>query len=182
MKFNSYNLCIYKLLGLKLIIDEKKNDFRNDLNNLLERYGLSNFQHRLILRMLVFTQKLLKARENSSGPKLLTNLLKKNSELNKGYMLRNLQEIATQQISDLNNYGEDTFHFVYCRIASEFCVHETEIDINFYKLRVKNNINTIFTKFIEHWPKFDLSYNLYLKKPQTTEISNSFILTESSVS
>jgi hypothetical protein len=79
--------------------------------------------------MLVFTQKLLKARENSTSPKIL----KKNSELNKDDMLRNLQDIATQQISDLNSYGENTFHFVYCRIASEFCVHETEIDINFYK-------------------------------------------------
>ncbi len=79
--------------------------------------------------MLVFTQKLLKARENSTSPNILTNLLKKNSELNKDDMLRNLQDIATQQISDLNSYGENTFHFVYCRIASEFCVHETEIDI-----------------------------------------------------
>lgn len=122
--------------------------------------------------MLVFTQKLLKARKNATGPKILTNLLKKNNELDKGYMLRNLQEIATQQISDLNNFGENTFNFIYCRIANAFCVHESEIDINFYKIRVKNNINVIFLEFIEQWPKFDLSYNINFNKPKTAETGN----------
>jgi len=179
---NSNNLCIYKLLGLKLTTI-KTDDYRNDLNNLLESYGLSNFQHRIIKRMLVFTQKLLKARESITGPKILTNLLKKNSELNKGYMLRNLHEIATQQINDLNGFGEDTFNYIFCRIANEFCVNETEIDINFYKNRVKNNINIIFKEFIKHWPKFDLNYNIYLNvKPITASIStNSSSHTESTV-
>ena len=150
---------------------------------LIKSYGLSNFQHRVIQRMLIFTQKLLKAKENKSGPKILTNQLIKNSELSKGYELRNLHEVATSQISNFNNFGEDTFSFIYCRIANQFCVHEIEIDINFFKSRVKNNINIIFTEFIEQWPKLDLSYkHPNQNKPQTADMdNNSFILAESSV-
>ena len=177
---NSYTLCINKLLGLKQTVIRSE-DF-NKLNNLLESYGLSNFQHRVILRMLVFTQTLLKAKENLSGPINLTKQLIRNNELCKGYELRNIHEISTSQISNLNSFGENTFNFIYCRLANKFCIHETDISINFYKTRVKNNINIIFTEFVKCWPKLDLNYKYPYKKPQTaTTNSNSFILTESSV-
>jgi len=97
--------------------------------------------------------------------------------------MRNLHEVAASQISNLNSFGEDTFNFTYCRIANQFCVHKIEIDIHFFKSRVKNNINIIFTEFIKQWPKLDLNYKYpYQNKPQTADIFNcSFILLESSV-
>ncbi len=153
---NSYNICLNKLLGLKLIINNT-NDY-NNLNNVLESYGLSNFQHRVCPRMMVFTQKLLKAKNNESGPKLLTQQLTRNSELEKGYNLRNNNQIATSQISNLNNYGTYTFEYIYCRFANSFCTDETDISIAFFKTRAKNNINLIFTKFVQCCPKFDLNY------------------------
>ncbi len=52
---NCYNICLNKLLGLKTIVQTSK-DY-NKLNNLLEKYGLANFQHRIIARTTAFSFK-----------------------------------------------------------------------------------------------------------------------------
>jgi len=42
------NYTIYKLLDLKATSDA------NDFNSILEKYGLNNFKHRLLIRMATF--------------------------------------------------------------------------------------------------------------------------------
>ncbi len=46
--YNTYNYTIYKLLNLKATSNA------NDFNSILEKYGLNNFQHRLLIRMATF--------------------------------------------------------------------------------------------------------------------------------
>jgi len=46
--YNTYNYTIYKLLDLKATSDA------NDFNSILEKYGLNNFKHRLLIRTATF--------------------------------------------------------------------------------------------------------------------------------
>jgi hypothetical protein len=150
---NCYNICLNKLLGLKTIVQTSK-DY-NKLNNLLEKYGLANFQHRIIARTTAFSFKVL---NDSNAPVTLAKSLINNDQLGKKYPLKNIGQLETPRISDLNNYGMNTFEFYFSKFINNFCIKDIKLEFNFFKKRIKNNINLIFDKFVELFPKFDLSY------------------------
>ena len=97
-------MCLSKLLGLKYTV-MRSDDF-NKLNNLLERYGLNNFQHRIITRNALFVYKIINLEKTAVD---LTKSLITNEELNKKYPLRNTNELQIPEISDFNHFGENTF-------------------------------------------------------------------------
>lgn len=154
---NTYNQCLFKLLNIKCKINES-NDY-NTLNNRLEKLKLANFQHRVLNQLMVFIFKILNY-ENS--PKNLKDAFVYNYSLNKKYSLRNANELQTPRISNLNNYGELTFNFFFSKLINSLCVKDLDLDFNFFKSRIKNNINLIFNKFINIFAKFDLSYITYI--------------------
>ena len=51
------------------------------------------------------------------------------------------------------------FHLLLCR-------NDIEIDYSFYKIRIKNNINLLFLKFVEVFVKFDLKFKIMFIKKQ----------------
>ena len=110
---------------------------------------------------MLFIFKILK---NNNSPQNLIKSFQYNKDLNKNYDLRNLDQLQIPRISSLNNYGESTFNFFFSKLINAFCFKELNLDFNFFKIRAKNNINIIFTKFINIFPKFDLNYSVYYCK------------------
>ncbi|CAF0784338.1 unnamed protein product, partial [Brachionus calyciflorus] len=118
-----FYLCIYKLLKINL----NSADF-NDLNNLLEKYGLFAFQHRALERMLKFSYKIINF---ANSTPLLKDQLLKNETRNLKYDLRNKDQII--ECGSKTSSGERTF--------------------NTFKLSMFNNINLIYekaTKFLRN--------------------------------
>ena len=99
---NSYNNCIFKLINVKSVHDSIINsseDF-NKWNTLLEQYGLNGFQHRLIIRLATYIQKIFCY---SNSPSNLANCFTLNNDLNKSYNLRNLLEL---KLPDKGKYND----------------------------------------------------------------------------
>ena len=69
------------MLNLKATTDA------NNFNNLLEKYGLNNFQHRLLIRLATFVHNIVNI---DQAPKLLKEQIVMNVNINKGgHNLRN---------------------------------------------------------------------------------------------
>ncbi|CAF1006159.1 unnamed protein product, partial [Brachionus calyciflorus] len=111
---NCFYLCIYKLLKINL----NSADF-NDLNNLLEKYGLFAFQHRALERMLTFSYKIINL---SNSPPLLKEELVKNETRNLKYDLRNKDQII--ECGSKTNSGEKTFKYIFSRLSNKFVVNK----------------------------------------------------------
>jgi hypothetical protein len=69
--YNTYNYTIFKLLNLKATADA------NNFNNLLENYGLNNFQHRLLIRLATFVHNIVNIEQ---APKLLKEQIVMNQQ------------------------------------------------------------------------------------------------------
>jgi hypothetical protein len=114
---NSYNNCIFKLINVKSVHDSIINsseDF-NKWNTLLEQYGLNGFQHRLIIRLATYIQKIFCY---SNSPSNLANCFILNNDLNKSYNLRNLLELKIPDKGKYNDYGEDTFEYFFSKFIN----------------------------------------------------------------
>jgi hypothetical protein len=96
--YNSYNYIISKFLNLKATVDA------NNFNKLLENYGLSNFQHRLFIRMDTFLHNIVNIEQ---APKLLKNQIRMNDNIG-GHNQRNKFQV-NQPLRIHNHYGEATF-------------------------------------------------------------------------
>ena len=119
---------------------------------------MANFQHRVLNQLMIFIHKILKS---ENAPINLKKSFEFNYESNKNYNLRNLNELRTPRINNLNNYGELTFNFFFSKFINRLCVKDLDLDFNFFRLRTKNNINLIFNKFINTFTNFDLNYKIY---------------------
>ena len=102
-----------------------------------------------------------------NSPETLKNSLKLNSEYEKRYDLRSKNKMNVPKISILNQYGSETFSYSFSKLINLVCIDDLCLDLKFFKLRTKNNINLNFDKFIATFKKFDLNYNLYTGNTQT---------------
>ena len=152
--FNSYNYCLTKLLGIKANSSMINNP--NEFNNLLEKYGLNNFQHRFILRASTLAHNIV---NKANSPKTLKEKLVFNKDIDKGYTLRNENQIK-QVIKLKNHYGESTFEYIYCKLINNLLLNDIKTDIKLFTNRIFNNINLHFEKFILLFPKMDLKYKI----------------------
>lgn len=94
---------------------------------------------------------------NVNSPTNLSKRLVSNEELEKKYLLKNIDQLQTPRISGLNNFGANTFEFFFSKFINSFCIKDIKLEFNFFKKRVINNINLFFDKFVELFPKFDLN-------------------------
>jgi ribonucleases P/MRP protein subunit RPP40 len=148
---NSYNFCLFKLFNIKYDINTS-DDF-NKMNNYLEEFGLSCFQHRLIQRLMIFSYNIMNQQENQ-----LKKQLNFNKDLNKKYNLRNKNNLSQPKIAGTNCFDEDTIEYFFYLFINTCCLDDLHLKLNLFKIRTKNNINILFTKFIKKFPKFDLNY------------------------
>jgi hypothetical protein len=154
---NCYYQALWSLLNIKSNII-LSNDF-NLFNNKLENLGLMTFQHRLITRLVWFSYKLF---NNPIKIENLFNVFEFNRDRNKGYLLRNNDNLFIPQVGKLNRYGCETFQFMFSKLINELCILDLNIDSKLFKIRMKNNINLNFFKFIKLFPKFDIDYNIVI--------------------
>ena len=148
---NSYNFCLFKLFNIKYDINTS-NDF-NKMNNYLEGFGLSCFQHRLIQRLMIFSYNIMNQQDNQ-----LKKQLNFNKDLNKKYNLRNKNKLSQPKIAGSNCFDEDTIEYFFYLFINTCCLDDLHLKLNLFKIRTKNNINILFLKFIRKFPKFDLNY------------------------
>jgi hypothetical protein len=112
------------------------------------------FQHRLIHRSIIFVYKL----HLSNGSKNLKDAMTLNSDLQKQHSLRNLNQFAIPSISKYNDYGKNTFNYIFSRISNEFGDYLNINTLSLLKIIVKNNINLIFIRFLTLEEKLDVNY------------------------
>ena len=141
---NAYNYCLYKLIEFRAKVNYAT-DF-NTVNNNLSKYRLLNFQHRLLNKFRTVSHKIVN-REN--GPLNLKTTLKTNSSLNKSYCLRNHAEFLVPKISKLNNLNLPILYsYIFSKFINTTCIDDIRIEENFFKMRMKNNLNLLFNAFI----------------------------------
>ena len=145
---NCFYLSIFKLLKLRI----GSNDF-NELNNSLEKYGLFAFQHRALERMLSFSYKILTF---DNAPTQLKEQLVSNESRKIEYSLRNKNDFMVP--SSKTKSGENTFGYVYSKIANKFIVNRLVLKYTTFKLSIFNNINLIYVEATKIFDK--LNFNL----------------------
>jgi hypothetical protein len=148
---NCFYISIFKLLK----IETDSSNF-NRVNDLLEKYGLFAFQHRALERMLTFSFKIINF---VNSPPLLKEKFIKNEERNLKYNLRNKDDFIEHGARTKS--GENTFDFVYTRLANKFIINKLDLKFSTFKLSVFNNINIIYENTIKIFTKFDLKLKLY---------------------
>ena len=157
---NSYNNCIFKLINVKSVHDSIINsseDF-NKWNTLLEQYGLNGFQHRLIIRLATYIQKIFCY---SNSPSNLANCFILNNDLNKSYNLRNLLELKIPDKGKYNDYGEDTFEYFFSKFINLVINEIIHFRFGKYKKYIKENSNILHLKTIRNSNRFDLNFKIY---------------------
>ena len=102
---NTYNSCLAKLLNLK--------DYKDlsSFNLKLESFKLNSFQHRVVSKISIFINKIISL---PSGPTALkTAFIKKEDE--SATRLRNGHHFIVPKVELSNNYGFNTFGFLFVR-------------------------------------------------------------------
>jgi hypothetical protein len=160
---NSYNNCIFKLINVKSIHDSVINssDDFNKWNTLLEQYGLNGFQHRLIIRLATYIQKIFCY---SNSPSNLANCLTVNNDLNKSYNLRNLLELKVPTKGKYNDHGEDTFEYFFSKFINAVINEIVQFRFGQYRKYVKENSNILHLKTLKTFNRFDLNFKIYYKQ------------------
>jgi hypothetical protein len=166
---NSYNNCIFKLINVKSIHDSVINssDDFNKWNTLLEQYGLNGFQHRLIIRLATYIQKIFCY---SNSPSNLANCLTVNNDLNKSYNLRNLLELKVPTKGKYNDHGEDTFEYFFSKFINAVINEIIQFRFGQYRKYVKENSNILHLKTLKTFNRFDINFKIYYKQKNNKNI------------
>ena len=163
---NLYNYCIAKLLRItkateplskielsnhhslldKLKLSDAPNLAEtNRHNNQLERYGLQNFHHRLLSRVLTFSHKII---NEEHAPGELQNILTHKPAI---YNLRKGNNIKTE-FAKKNKFGEKTFSYFFPKLINNTILKDLVLPFEFFKLVILNNINILLIKSIPFFP------------------------------
>ena len=153
---NFYDFCLYKLL--KINISSNELDNLNLFNNRLESLGLKNFEHRVLNKLATFVHKIV---NEKNSPILLKQMIKRNNVYNSNRMnLRNNNEIR-QAIQLYNHYGESTFIYFFSNFINALILNDLSCNFKFFCQRMSNNINLLYIKFKEKFPKFNLNHKTF---------------------
>jgi hypothetical protein len=141
---NCYYLCLYKLFKFKAVDD------LNLTNNNLEIYKLHSFQHHIIIQLFSFIHKIV---NNPDAPIILKEKICVRTEQT-GYHLRTRTVTMNPcSLDGINYYSFDNF---FSLLITEFCPNDINLEYNFFKIRIFNNINVLYTKFVNKFKKFML--------------------------
>ena len=85
-----------------------------------------------------------------------------NSALNKKYNLRNINDYYIPSIGVFNETGSKQFIYFFSKFINEIMTRDDiELNLEFYKARVKKNINLLFIDFISIFTNFDLKFKTF---------------------
>jgi hypothetical protein len=146
---NYYNLSIFKIVSTQHVLSFRpytSSDF-NTWNNILEYYGLNAFQHRTIYRLSCFIHKIF---NEFTSPQNLFNIFVFNREVQE----RTLRNAHHLYIPDNSEF----FQYFFSKLINLLYLNELSHSFKHFSMRVYNNINLIFSIFVEHFDKFDLIF------------------------
>ena len=118
------------------------------------------FQHRLVNKAMDWAYNIIRNEEAPSGLKQMlenSNMVQTNSiETRRGFIIKN----------DIAKYSDQTFTFFFNKLITNFDNYDFYSKIFPFEKSVLLNLNNILIKFINLFPKFDITYNsfVYLKK------------------
>jgi hypothetical protein len=88
-------------------------------------------------------------------------MIKRNNDYNSNRMnLRNNNEIR-QAIQLYNHYGESTFIYFFSNFINALILNDLVCNFKFFCQRMSNNINLLYIKFKEKFPKFNLNQKTF---------------------
>jgi len=167
---NCYNYCLFKLFKFKN--ESKSNEELNNYNNFLEKYGLSTFEHRLLMKFSVFIHRIV---NNISAPTSLKERISKNdvdSTDRRSTLRKRTQNPLTHKVQPIlsrhhnavsepsitSRFGERTFDYFFSKLINNIITTEINESFRFFRTIVFNNINLLFLKFIgcSFFKNFDL--------------------------
>ena len=128
-------------------------------NNILSIYNLNSFQHRFLFRLHIYIYKII---HYKNSPRNLSSQFLFNSALNKKYNLRNINDFYIPSIGVYNESGSKKFIYFFSKFINEIMTRDDiELNLQFYKARVKNNINLLFIDFVSIFTNFDLKFKTF---------------------
>ena len=126
---------------------------------MLERYNISNFQHRILERLCLFIYKIL---NDVKSPTELKNQFVKKSSVCSRYNFRNSNNFIIPSKGKFNNYGENTFGYFYTKFNNELLIHDINLSFITFKNRIKINNNIIFLDFVNKFGNFDIKFKYFV--------------------
>ena len=150
---NLYYMCLFKLFKFNFASDS------NETNIFLQKYGLSSFQHRIFVRLAIFSHSIYTCLD--SPPSLKRSICSSNvvdlindSSIDKK-QLRSRQVIIVNQ-SNLK-FGELTFEKQFGKLLNK-CIGFTNLldEKSTFIFNLLMNIDIFFDKFINQFLKFNL--------------------------
>ncbi len=104
---------------------------------------------------MVFAQRIF---IDTKFPIELRASFKFNNETRNYLNLRSNNKLTVYKMEDTG-----TFYFFMSKIINEFCLQDLELNINKFSLKIFNNINLIFLKFVKLFINFDLAHKNFKK-------------------
>jgi hypothetical protein len=156
---NYYNICLFKLLNIKYNVNNS--DDLNTFNNILSKYNLYCFQHRILKKLALFSYNIL---NNPDGPSELKKCLIRNCDIKNDFRLRSSMNFSLEKTTNLNKYGFNTFGYIFPKLINNLFLTDINLNYKFFLIRIVNNINLLLNKFVVTFSKFNLNYSYLLFK------------------
>jgi hypothetical protein len=137
-----FYLCLYKLFNYKF------DSCPNDINLFLTNYGLFAFEHRVLFRLMTFTNKL---GTGDSAPVILKSYLLKNSDRQSLAVVDNRTDYDLRNRSELDatasrtKFGDMTFCHIFPKFINLTCATFVNLKPSEFSARVKRTITELFS-------------------------------------
>lgn len=131
----------------------------NEINNLLEPYGIQAFEYRIISKIILFIAKISC---NDSAPFEMKQAIQFDSQVNHSYNLRSNGEEIVAVSRVRSKYGDLMFKTFATKVINKFKTLNF-FNNNFinFKKQLNNSLNISIDKFFNLMPKFRLHLNFY---------------------
>jgi hypothetical protein len=147
-----YHYSIYRLIKFQI-----NTSSISEFNNLLQKYGLMSFQHRITIRLLKLVHKILSNEE----PKKLFNLLDNSYGKHTSYNLRNDNSYHAQ-----NKHGHVTFLNFFSSFINSYCINLRNLSKKDFDKFIELHLDEIVVEFIakDQRFEFDIQYLKYYER------------------
>jgi len=142
-----FYLCLYKLFNYKFDGCQP-----NTINTFLTNYGLFAFEHRVLYRLLTFTNKLVyKLDVGETAPEILKSYLPQKIDRQSLAVTENLTDYNLRNKTELDaavsrtKFGDMTFCHIFPKFINLTCASFANLKPTEFSARVKRTITTLFS-------------------------------------
>jgi len=150
---NSFYICLFKLFNYKFC---DQNPII--INDLLKKFNLFAFEHRVFSKLLSFANNIY---SNCNSPATLHNCFRTSAARHKTRTLRNSKELDTSRSN--THYGDMTFSNFFPKLINLGCPNYIHYSANEFKAKLKTDLDSIFNRFSVATDKEPIKYNIFKK-------------------